>query len=188
LDNHSSGTYVTAYLKQPTRTLCGPHIASLKKHWVPIWSCSKRGLPCRSCYHQRGTLLPHHFNLTIHYTLPILNLCFVACALSPQSCMRIHFWGSKLGASPKFKLVRVYNKFGGLFSVALSVDSRLPGVTWRFALWSPDFPLYLTSKYSDCLINSRAKAYEIVVKQARAYSCLCFIFKLGRTVVNDVFR
>lgn len=27
-----------------------------------------------------------------------------------------------------------------LFSVALSVGSRLPGVTWHFALWSPDFP------------------------------------------------
>src|SRR5690606_3203272 len=27
-----------------------------------------------------------------------------------------------------------------LFSVALSVGSRLPGVTWHSALWSPDFP------------------------------------------------
>ena len=30
---------------------------------------------------------------------------------------------------------------GGIFSVALSMDSRPPGVTWRSALWSPDFPL-----------------------------------------------
>src|SRR5690606_14562612 len=29
---------------------------------------------------------------------------------------------------------------GGLLSVALSVGSRPPGVTWRSALWSPDFP------------------------------------------------
>ena len=29
---------------------------------------------------------------------------------------------------------------GGIFSVALSVGSRPPGVTWRPALWSPDFP------------------------------------------------
>ncbi len=29
---------------------------------------------------------------------------------------------------------------GGIFSVALSVGLRLPGVTWRPALWSPDFP------------------------------------------------
>jgi hypothetical protein len=27
-----------------------------------------------------------------------------------------------------------------LFSVALSVGSRLPGITWHSALWSPDFP------------------------------------------------
>ncbi len=29
---------------------------------------------------------------------------------------------------------------GGLFSVALAVGSRRPGVTWHPALWSPDFP------------------------------------------------
>jgi hypothetical protein len=31
---------------------------------------------------------------------------------------------------------------GGLLSVALSVGSHPPGVTWRSALWSPDFPLH----------------------------------------------
>ena len=36
---------------------------------------------------------------------------------------------------------------GGLFSVALSVDSRLPGVTWHFALWSPDFPPRVVRKH-----------------------------------------
>jgi len=29
---------------------------------------------------------------------------------------------------------------GGIFSVALSIGSRLPGVTWHPALRSPDFP------------------------------------------------
>lgn len=33
-----------------------------------------------------------------------------------------------------------YHFHGGIFSVALSVGSRLPGVTWHFVLWSPDFP------------------------------------------------
>ena len=33
-----------------------------------------------------------------------------------------------------------YLYIGGIFSVALSVGLRLPGVTWRLALWSPDFP------------------------------------------------
>jgi hypothetical protein len=32
-------------------------------------------------------------------------------------------------------------KRGGIFSVALSIDSRRPGVTWQPVLWSPDFPL-----------------------------------------------
>lgn len=41
---------------------------------------------------------------------------------------------------------------GGIFSVALSVNSRLPGVTWHSALWSPDFPPS-TSAESDCLTN-----------------------------------
>ena len=35
---------------------------------------------------------------------------------------------------------------GGIFSVALSVDLRLPGVTWHYALWSPDFPPFATQQ------------------------------------------
>ena len=31
---------------------------------VPIWSCSRWGLPCHQCYHWRGVLLPHPFTLT----------------------------------------------------------------------------------------------------------------------------
>ena len=30
----------------------------------PIWSCSGWGLPCHSCHHESGELLPHHFTLT----------------------------------------------------------------------------------------------------------------------------
>ena len=44
---------------------------------------------------------------------------------------------------------------GGLLSVALSVDLRPPGVTWRSALWSPDFPPAPCGT-SDCLANSHA--------------------------------
>ena len=33
-----------------------------------------------------------------------------------------------------------YLQAGGFLSVALSVGSRPPGVTWHSALWSPDFP------------------------------------------------
>ena len=31
---------------------------------VPIWSCSRWGLPCHYRYRQRGALLPHLFTLT----------------------------------------------------------------------------------------------------------------------------
>jgi hypothetical protein len=63
VDSHSSRTRVTARFKRPTRERCGPHRCS------PIWSCSRRGLPCRRCYHRRGALLPHLFTLT-----PLLSL------------------------------------------------------------------------------------------------------------------
>lgn len=36
-----------------------------------------------------------------------------------------------------------------LFSVALSVGSRPPGVTWRLALWSPDFPPSLLAEQKE---------------------------------------
>ena len=45
---------------------------------------------------------------------------------------------------------------GGIFSVALSVGSRPPGVTWHPALWSPDFPPPRSVKNRDsaCLADS----------------------------------
>jgi hypothetical protein len=93
LGNHSSGTCVTAGLKRPTRTRRGP------RQRVPIWSCSRWGLPCRS-----------------------------VARLAVRSYRTV---------SP---LPRTLRPFGGLLSVALSVGSRRPGVTWHLALWSPDFP------------------------------------------------
>ena len=41
VDSHSSRRSVTAELEQPTRTRRGP------RHEVPIWPCSRWGLPCR---------------------------------------------------------------------------------------------------------------------------------------------
>ena len=43
---------------------------------------------------------------------------------------------------------------GGIFSVALSVGSRPPGVTWHPALRSPDFPRYGYPQ-RDCLADSQ---------------------------------
>ncbi len=47
-------------------------------------------------------------------------------------------------------------RLGGIFSVALSVGSRPPGVTWRRAMRSPDFPPH-SFEYGDCLADSRAQ-------------------------------
>jgi len=41
VDSHSSRRTVTGTLEQPTRTRRG------QRHEVPIWSCSRWGLPCR---------------------------------------------------------------------------------------------------------------------------------------------
>ncbi len=44
---------------------------------------------------------------------------------------------------------RLSTPFGGLLSVALSVGSRRPGVTWHRALWSPDFPRHSSRRTND---------------------------------------
>jgi hypothetical protein len=49
---------------------------------------------------------------------------------------------------------RACARLGGLLSVALSVGSRPPGVTWRRTLWSPDFPP-LSCENGGCLADSR---------------------------------
>ncbi len=89
--SHSSRTRITARLKRPTQ------IQREQRYRISIWSCSGRGLPCRSRYRSRGALLPHHFTLTC------------APARKPAELA------------------------GGILSVALSVGSRRPGVTWRRA-------------------------------------------------------
>ncbi len=47
---------------------------------------------------------------------------------------------------------------GGMFSVALSVGSRLPGVTWHPALWSPDFPPWLAPQRLSGRLRARLSA------------------------------
>src|SRR5690554_1105318 len=63
VDSHSSRTRVTARLERPTREPCGPHVRGYPQ-CSPIWSCSRRGLPCHFRYRKRGALLPHLFTLT----------------------------------------------------------------------------------------------------------------------------
>jgi len=56
--SHSSGPYIAERLKPPTRKLGGT------RQRLPIWCCSRWRLPCHSCCHERGALLPHLFTLT----------------------------------------------------------------------------------------------------------------------------
>src|SRR5690606_33022381 len=60
---------------------------------------------------------------------------------------------------------------GGIFSVALSVGSRLPGITWHPAQWSPDFPPRPRG-LSDCSADSARSlslghAQQLVERVAR---------------------
>ena len=93
VDSHSSRRIVADTLEQPTRRRRGP------RHRLPIWPCSRWGLPCRS-----------------------------VAGLAVRSYRTI---------SP---LPSRSRGLGRYLSVALSVGSRRPGVTWHRALRSPDFP------------------------------------------------
>src|SRR5512143_2281798 len=72
--------------------------------------------------------------------------------------------------------------FGGLLSVALSVGSRRPGVTWHLALWSPDFPRS-TCAPRDCLADSAAT----VTWQCRPLPLPEFLTMTPRNAIAAVF-
>ena len=60
---------------------------------------------------------------------------------------------------------------GGLLSVALSVGSRPPGVTWHLALWSPDFPRHrktprLPGRLPARVYRARPRDFEMSVRGA----------------------
>jgi len=83
--------------------------------------------PCTSCN------LPG--NSVGHTNVPLFGLApgGVYPATPVTRCaVRSYRTISPLPVTPK--------RTGGIFSVALSIDSRRPGVTWHPALWSPDFP------------------------------------------------
>jgi hypothetical protein len=101
-DNHSSAIRVAAYLQRPTREPVWATRAAPSEDGTacsPIWSCSRRGLPC-------------------HRVLPPAR-----CALTAP----FHPYRPPCGS------------LGGLLSVALSVGSRPPGVTWHLALGARTF-------------------------------------------------
>ena len=60
-------------------------------------------------------------------------------------------------------------RFGGIFSVALSVGSRPPAVNRRLALWSPDFPPRIAPRRSPGPLRREAYAfYGLLSEEKRA--------------------
>ena len=76
-------------------------------------------------------MLPYLVLLRVGFTLPPV-LPPVRCALTAPFHPYL--------VSSRTYTAHTARVRGGLFSVALSVGSRPPGVTWHPALWSPDFP------------------------------------------------
>ena len=86
--------------------------ATLKR--LPIWDCSRRGLPS----------LPAHAGSWWALTPPF------------------HLYLSSIGCSA-FSAYSPPIRIGSLFSVALSVGLLLPAFRQLLALWSPDFPPFI---------------------------------------------
>src|SRR5215470_13267804 len=87
--------------------------ASLER--PPIWPCSVWGLPCPSCHHAGGALLPHLFTL---------------------ATPRRGVWGGRIppDSPAALDLLQRREKFGGVFSVALSLGSPPLAVNQHTAL------------------------------------------------------
>ena len=124
----------------------------------------------------RGALLPHRFTLTTRPATPVLpalgrkDSAIVCCAPNDQARQSIRSRQTAallekrdldvVRYAPNVNTANRYDSstgvtgpFGGLFSVALAVSSRCPGVTWHPALWSPDFPRNACAS-RDCLADS----------------------------------
>ena len=65
LDGHSSGTPIAGRLARPTRMTNRKRFCRFASAAIPIWSCSRWGLPCRRRCRKRGALLPHPFTLAM---------------------------------------------------------------------------------------------------------------------------
>ena len=142
LDSHSSRLTVADELEQPTRERRGPRHA-------PLFGLAPGGVyrATRRCPRARCALTapfhPYHAPRHPGTADPSWNSGLGRCALRAQRQVR------SIGGTG------VTRPFGGLFSVALVVGSRRPGVTWHPALWSPDFPRDACAP-RDCLADSAA--------------------------------
>ena len=81
-DGHSSRRTVTRPLEQPTRSV----LIGVGHPSLPIWPCSRWGLPSHSCYQLCGELLPRRFTLAcVPGTGTIGGLLSVALSVNAQT-------------------------------------------------------------------------------------------------------
>ena len=100
---------VTIHLRRllPARSCNQPGRHGLETGWaearvIPIWSCSRWGLPCGLCRQTPGALLPHPFTLTCPKTGGLLS---VALSLgSPPAAFRRHRVSMEPGLSSSMQL------------------------------------------------------------------------------------
>jgi len=87
--------------------------------------------------------------------LALLQVGFAVPSLLPRP---------RCAITAPFHPYRPVTGLGGLLSVALSVGSRPPGVTWHPVCRSPDFPPPRTqhARSSDCLADSRLSPYTLL--------------------------
>ena len=85
-DGHSSGPPIAGRFSRHTRaarTGDGPALARERRRAAPIWSCSRRGLPCRPGCPVRGGLLPHPFTLALSRGFGRFAFCGAVPGIAP---------------------------------------------------------------------------------------------------------
>ena len=127
-DDHSSWAPVARRLARPTRMtarktrlpVVGASEKAARRPVIPIWSCSRWGLPCRPRYRGRGALLPHPFTLAARPPR--------RAGLGLAVCSLWHFpWGR-----PRRTLSgTVFSVEPGLSPTGAGADSGHPAVWWR---------------------------------------------------------
>ncbi len=107
--------------------------------------------------------------------LALLQVGFAVPSLLPRP---------RCALTAPFHPCRPVTGLGGLLSVALSVGSRPPGVTWHPVCRSPDFPPPRTqhARSSDCLADSRASPYTLLRAGAFAHAALFTACRLYQSV------
>jgi len=126
--------------------------------------------PCIS-----SNLPGNHVGHTLFPYLVLLRVGFTMPSNIATDAVRSYRTISTLPFSPK-------RTFGGIFSVALSVGSRPPAVSWHSALWSPDFPPYSIYRIARLPGQLRVRVYLIFLVVNQRFNR--YLFNYGFTLTK----